>query len=173
MKFAVISCLFVLASQIISGQVQMNEENNSAIYSEAFQRYKNNDLKFEAVNPFFPRFTYYLTEGLGFMNKAHNNTLVNEKLDIYNNDPQGPYLVRLPKHKRPLAAAYHLRHAIDGFEENTTFRDPTSPIKVGDTYHIWYSKTWGEPPVGQDEGSQESYHEIKDKWKRIYSWDFS
>ncbi|TLX71781.1 hypothetical protein E9993_19565 [Labilibacter sediminis] len=162
-----IACLL---TQAIFSQTHTYQKNVK--YSKAFKRYKESDLKFEALNPFFPRFSYFLTEGLGYMNKAANDPLVKEKLDIYNNDPEGPYLVRLPRHKRPLGTAYHLRHAIDGFQDNTTFRDPTSPIKIGDTYHIWYSKTWGVPPVGQESGSQEAYQEIRNQWKRIYSWDY-
>ncbi|MEM7371888.1 MAG: family 43 glycosylhydrolase [Bacteroidota bacterium] len=141
-------------------------------YSEAFDRYKASTLEFEAENPFFPRLTYTLTTGLGYVGDPSQDPLVQKKLDIYRKDPDGPYLVRLPGQNRALAAAYHLRHGIEGFNDTTTFRDPTSPIKLGDTYHIWFSKSWGLPPVGQTKGSQEAYQDIKNQWKRIYSWDF-
>ena len=141
-------------------------------HSGAFERYKSSALKFEAENPFFPRFTYKLTTGLGYFGDPDRDTLIQQKLSIYDNDPDGPYLVRLPKDHRALSAAYYLRHGINGFADTTTFRDPTSPIKIGDTYHIWFSKSWGVPPVGQESGSQEAYQTIKNKWKRIYSWDF-
>ena len=146
--------------------------NDSQNYSTAFNRYTASDLKFEAENPFFPRFNHSLITGLGYFGNPQTDPLIQRKLRIYDEDPDGPYLVKLPGKFRELTAAYHLRHALGDFNDTTTFRDPTSPIKVGDTYHIWFSKSWGAPPVGQEKGSQEAYQDIKGVWKRIYSWDF-
>lgn len=149
------------------------KDNNATIKrSLAFQRYQTSNLNFEAENPFFPMFSYAITTGLGYKTTTEDDALISKKLTAYTGPSNVPQLVRLRKQQQPLRAAYYLRHALEGFEENTTYRDVTSPIKIGDTYHIWYSKSWGVPPVGQKNGSQESYQDIKNNWKRIYSWDF-
>ncbi|TWT81493.1 Glycosyl hydrolases family 43 [Planctomycetes bacterium CA13] len=140
--------------------------------SEAFRRYAASDLEFELENTFFPKFNHKLVTGLGYNADPAQDPLVQKKVAVYRKDPKTVYHVRLHHPHQELQAAHHLRHALDGFVENTTFRDPTSPIRVGDTYHIWYSKSWGTPPVGQESGSQEAWQDIKGKWKRIYSWDF-
>ncbi|WP_419195022.1 family 43 glycosylhydrolase [Novipirellula herctigrandis] len=150
----------------------LTQSTHAQTYSEAFQRYKDSDLHFEKDNPLFPTFNYKLVTGLGYDGDPKTDPLIQSKVKIYRDNPRARYLVRLAGNQQELQAAYHLRHAIDGFVENTTFRDVTSPIKIGDTYHAWYSKSWGEPAVGQERGSQEAWQEIKGQWKRIYSWDF-
>ncbi len=115
--------------------------------STAFQRYAASDLEFELENTFFPRFNHKLITGLGYNADPAQDPLVRKKVAVYRNDPQTLYLVRLHYQHREMQAAYHLRHALDGFVENTTFRDPTSPILVGDRYHIWYSKSACEFPA--------------------------
>lgn len=126
------------------------KDNNATIKrSLAFQRYQTSNLNFEAENPFFPMFSYAITTGLGYKTTTEDDALISKKLTAYTGPSNVPQLVRLRKQQQPLRAAYYLRHALEGFEENTTYRDVTSPIKIGDTYHIWYSKSWGVPPVGQ------------------------
>ena len=83
----------------------------------------------------------------------------------------GPF--RLARKHPELQVAYILRNNIKGFETNTTFRDPSSPIKIGDTYHIWFTKTWGGGPVGQQKGSQDAYQDSKNNWKRFLGFCFS
>ena len=171
----ILLCCFVFRTT--QGQIKYETSNE---YSEtevpkrsaAFQRYKDSNLNFEAENSFFPSFEYSLTTGLGYFGDSKDDVLIAKKLEGYKAHSGVPQLVRLKKQQQPLRAAYYLRHGLEGFKENTTFRDVTSPIKIGDTYHIWYSKSWGVPPVGQKNGSQESYQDIKGDWKRIYSWDF-
>jgi hypothetical protein len=140
-------------------------------YSAAFERYRHGILGFESENPFFTRFSMSEVTGLGYFGDPASDSLIQDKLKRYRSF-EGPFFIRLNRNAPALGAAYHLRHALDGFKDSITFRDPTSPIKIGDTYHIWYSRTWGVPPVGQARGSQEPYQEIRNKWKRIYSWDY-
>jgi len=140
--------------------------------SAAFDRYKDGDLEYEKQNYFFTKFIFSEVTGLGYNADPMKDPAIVTRLEKYREHPGGPYLIR-PAGKHPeLNIAYYLRHSLDGFEDSITFRDPTSPIKVGDTFHIWYSRTWGSPPVGQEEGSQESYQDLRNKWKRIYSWDY-
>jgi len=162
--------LLVLCGGLIAMQSHCSEKESKN--SVAFDRYLASNLNFEKDNFFFPNFTYQLTTGLGYDGNPKKDPMIQKKLAIYKKDPKGPYLVKLHGRNQELTAGYLLRHSIDGFQENTTFRDPSSPIKIGDTYHIWYSKSWGTPPVGQTHGSQEAYHDIKNKWQRIYSWDY-
>ena len=143
----------------------------SGKHSDAFQRYSENDLEFEAVNPFFPRFEFSEVWGLGYFGDPGSDRVIQDRMAAYR-DSEGPFFIRLNRKQKELGAAYQLRSSIDGFTDSITFRDPSSPIKVGDTYHIWYSRTWGTPPVGQAKGSQGSYQELKNRWERIYSWDY-
>ena len=166
------SILMACQTQINTNVNKENKKLDAPKRSAAFQRYQSGNLDFEAENPFFPRFSYALTTGLGYFGNPKKDTLITEKLKAYKGPSGVPQLVKLRRNQQPLRAAYHLRHGLEGFKENTTFRDVTSPIKIGDTYHVWYSKSWGTPPVGQKNGSQESYQDIKGDWKRIYSWDF-
>ena len=140
-------------------------------YSEAFERYRNGNLAFEAENHFFTRFALSEVTGLGYFGDPDSDPVIQEKLEKYRVSG-GPFEIRLNRKKPAMGAAYQLRHNIEGFVDSITFRDPTSPIKVGDTYHIWYSRSWGSPPVGQAGGSQGSWQDLKGKWKRIYSWDY-
>lgn len=140
-------------------------------FSESFERYRKSSLEFEAENPLFCRFILSEVTGLGYFGNPDQDPVIQEKLDMYRAS-DGPFFIRLNRKEPGLGAAYQMRNSIEGFADSITFRDPTSPIKVGDTYHIWYSRTWGVPPVGQAKGSQESYQDIRGKWKRIYSWDF-
>jgi hypothetical protein len=171
MKFKFLNLSIVTFCIALSSCVSNNNNKTENKRSQAFERYKSSSLKFEAENKFFPTFKYAMVTGLGYFGDPKSDAVIQEKLKVY--EEKGPQLVRLDKgRKKELSAAYLLRHNLEGFKENTTFRDPTSPIKIGDTYHIWYSKSWGVPPVGQKEGSKEAWQEIKGNWKRIYSWDF-
>ncbi|MFC2087696.1 family 43 glycosylhydrolase [Bacteroidota bacterium] len=140
-------------------------------HSEAFNRYKNSILEYERESQFFTRFKYSEVTGLGYFGEPYTDPVIQEKLEKYRKS-DGPFYIKLNKNDPELGAAYYLRHNLEGFADSITFRDPTSPIKIGDTYHIWFSRTWGTPPVGQEKGTQTSYHDSKNKWKRIYSWDF-
>jgi len=142
--------------------------------STAFSRYKNGNLQFEQQSSFFTNFKYYETTGLGYNTDPLQDTVIQEKLAAYKRDPRGPYeQFRVSRRHPELQIAYHLRNSLKGFEASTTFRDPTSPIKIGNLYHVWYTKTWGGGPVGQEQGSQGSYRDTKGNWKRIYSWDIA
>ena len=170
---AVVSATALSGCEFNAGSGESNAKNEgNKEYSAAMQRYLNSDLKFEQENEFFPTFTYTVTQGLGYEGNARRDPLIKPILDMYKKTPRGPYFYRLSSKRKDLEAVYHMRHSVDGFVENMTFRDPTSPIKIGDTYHIWYSKSWGGVPTGQAGGSQEAYQDIKGKWKRIYSWDY-
>ena len=172
---AVLSSLLCFGLFSTSCHAAAPEEEEEQQRSAAFNRYKANNLTFEQENALFPTLNFQMVTGLGYFGDANSDPLVQKKLDLYRKAPKGKPVLFKPKAKKfpELSIAYHLRHALDGFAENTTFRDPTSPIKIGDTYHIWYSKSWGPTePVGQKLGSQEPYHEIKDLWKRIFSWDY-
>ncbi len=159
----------------IDSQQKLTREAEAKLtyeHSLAMQRYLNGDLTFEQNNTLFPKVTYTLTKGLGYNGIPRNEPAIKSVLNTYKQTPRGPYHFRLSSKRRDLEVAYYMRHSIDGFAENMTFRDPSSPIKVGDTYHIWYSKSWGGVPTGQAGGSQQAYQDIKGGWQRIYSWDY-
>ena len=139
--------------------------------SLAFERYRSGDLKFEQQNPFFTSFKKFEVTGLGYNTDPLKDTVVTNMVAKLKTPYPGPF--RLARKHPELQVAYILRNNIKGFETNTTFRDPSSPIKIGDTYHIWFTKTWGGGPVGQQKGSQDAYQDSKNNWKRIYSWDFA
>lgn len=49
-----------------------------------------------------------------------------------------------------------------GFEENVHRRDPSSVIKVGDLYYVWYTKSEGES-VGFNTGNDDA---------KVFPWDY-
>lgn len=54
-----------------------------------------------------------------------------------------------------------------GLEEGVSRRDPSGVIKVGDTFYIWYTRSAGDPVVGQekaelDESQRAYYYDLAD-----------
>jgi hypothetical protein len=64
-------------------------------------------------------------------------------------------------------------HAVGlGFQENVSRRDPTTVLKVGDTYYVWYTRSWGDRPIDRATATEACYDEANPRIRRT-SWDYA
>lgn len=59
-----------------------------------------------------------------------------------------------------------------GFEENVSRRDPTTVLKVDDTYYVWYTRSWGDRPINSKKATSSCYDEADPRIRRT-SWDYA
>lgn len=62
-----------------------------------------------------------------------------------------------------------------GKENGVTRRDPSTILKVGDTYYIWYTRSEGDVPPKKGnlaEASKECYHKANPRIRR-WTWDYA
>lgn len=64
-------------------------------------------------------------------------------------------------------------HAVGlGFQENVSRRDPTTVLKVGDTYYVWYTRSWGDRTIDREKATEGCYDEADPRIRRT-SWDYA